>query len=439
MNEFDKVKVNVQDLKRGMYVSELDIPWEDSPSTLQGFMIHSDRDIRRIQKVSDYVFIDSEKSQKSAIEPPQQPVGPSNKEPQVDYESQHAGNFQVIDVNFPEQAKAILGKGGSIIDLPQPNITTSFEEELPLAREIYGRLHRETEQVFRAVDHDETPVIKPLTSLVLEVLASMNRNPSAFEWIALTNPDDKSVKQHCINVCILSLKFGRHIGLPDRINRLLGLAGLVFDLGKTLMSDAILFKTTRLTQAEMSVMKKHPEVAVNIIQATGDVAPEVINVCLKHHERLDGSGYPNQLKGEDIDLLSRMVAIVDTYNAITTDKHHADRASTNQAMDELYKSREQGYDSELVETFIRINGLYPVGTAIETHSGEIGLVVSNNPQNKLSPSVLMVLDNRKQRFVEERIINFAAELNANGQPRYTIKQAVNADAYNINPKDYFRN
>ena len=74
-----------------------------------------------------------------------------------------------------------------------------------------------------------------------------------------------------------------------------------------------------------------------------------------------------------------------------------------------------------------------------THSGEIGLVVSNNAQNKLSPSVLMVLDNRKQRFVEERIINFAAELNANGQPRYTIKQAVNADAYNINPKDYFRN
>jgi len=439
MKALERVKVEVHDLKVGMYICELDKPWEDSPFTLHGFVLHSERDIKRVQKVSDYVYIDGDKSLESAKEALQKLIEPADNEAQAGFESQHAGNIQVIDINLAEKAKEILGKGGSIIDLPQPNITTSFREELPQAREIYGRLHRETGQVFRSVDLDEIPVIQPLAGLVLEIIASMNRNPSAFEWIALTNPDDKSVKQHCINVCILSLKFGRHIGLPDRINRLLGLAGLVFDLGKTLMSDAILFKTTKLTPAEMNVMQKHPEVGASIVEAAGSVASEVINVCLKHHERLDGSGYPNQLKDEDIDLLSRMVAIVDTYNAITTDKHYLDRSSTNQAMDELYKSRDQGYDSELVETFIRINGLYPIGTAIETHSGEVGLVVSNNAQNKLSPAVLMVLDSRKQKYPKEKIINFATALDASGQPMYTIKQAINADHFNINPKDCFRN
>jgi HD-GYP domain-containing protein (c-di-GMP phosphodiesterase class II) len=434
MKVLEKVKISVDHLKAGMYVCELDIPWDDSPYILHGFMLHGESDIRRIRKICDYVYVDTK-----SLESAHKAQKPANNDVQADFDSQHSGKYQVIDVNLPKEAKKILGKGGSIVNLPLPRVTTGFQEELTQAREIYGRLYKETTRVFLAVDHDETPVIQPLTSLVLEVIASINRNPSAFEWIVLTNPNDKSVKQHCINVCILSLKFGHHIGLPDRINRLLGLAGLVFDLGKTLMSDAIMQKTTSLTPTEMKVMQKHSEIGASIIDATGDVAPEILNVCLKHHERMDGSGYPNQLRGTDVDLLSRMVAIIDTYDAIITAKYYAERSSTNQAMDELYKSREKGYDKELVEAFIRMNGLYPVGTAIETNSGEIGLVVSNNEKSKLSPSVLMVLNKEKQPYSEENIIDFATTLNDSGQPRYTIKQAVNANYFDINPKDCFRN
>ena len=433
MKVLEKVKITVDHLKPGMYVCELDIPWDDSPYILHGFKLHNESDIRRIRKICDYVYVEAK-----SLESANKAQKPANYV-QASFKSQHSGKYQVIDVNSPKEAKKILGKGGSIVNLPLPKVTTGFQEELTRAREIYGRLYRETTKVFLAVDHDEIPTIQPLTGLVLEVIASINRNPSAFEWIVLTNPDDKSVKQHCINVCILSLKFGHHIGLPDRINRLLGLAGLIFDLGKTLMSDAILLKTTRLTPGEMDVMQKHSEIGAGIIGAIDDIAPEIINACLNHHERLDGSGYPNKLRGPDIDLLSRILAIIDTYDAIITAKHYAERSSSSQALDELYKSREKGYDNTLVEAFIRMNGLYPVGTAIETSSGEIGLVVSNNAKNKLSPSVLMVLNREKQPYSEENIIDFATALNDNGQPRYTIKQAVNANYFDINPKDCFRN
>jgi HD-GYP domain-containing protein (c-di-GMP phosphodiesterase class II) len=434
MKVLDKVKITVDHLKPGMYVSELDIPWDDSPYILHGFKLHNQSDIKKIRKICDYVYVDTK-----SLESVEKEQEAANNAFQADFASQHSGKYQVIDVNLPKEAKKLLGKGGSIADLPVPKVTTDFQEELPRAREIYGRLYKETTKVFLAVDHDQIPVIKPLTSLILEIIASIGRNPSAFEWIALTNPNDKSVKQHCINVCILSLKFGHHIGLPDRINRLLGLAGLVFDLGKTLMSDAILNKPSSLTPTEMNIMQKHPEIGASIIQATGDVAPEILNVCLNHHERMDGSGYPNQLRGTDIDLLSRIIAIVDTYNAIITAKYYAERSSSSQALDELYKSREKGYDRALVEAFIRMNGIYPVGTAIETSSGEIGLVVTNNAKSKLSPSVLMVLNREKQPYPEENIIDFATTLNDNGEPRYTVKQAVNPNFFDINPKDCFRN
>ncbi|MCW8964484.1 MAG: HD domain-containing protein [Gammaproteobacteria bacterium] len=351
---------------------------------------------------------------------------------------QPTGDTPVLDVNQPTLAKKILGKGGSIVDLPPPVPTARFTDELYKARKIYARLHEEAARIFEAIDNDTTPIIPPLINPVLDVADSIKRNPSAFEWIALTNPDDMSVKQHCINVCILSLKFGYHIGLPDHINHLLGLSGLTFDLGKLLVSEAIRFKVTRLNDIEMNVMQKHPEAGTAILQAIGSIPQEVINACLHHHERLDGSGYPEHLKGDQIDLLSRIIGIIDSYVAITAAKHHSGYAPTGRALDELYKLRNTAYDGELVEAFIRSIGVYPVGTVIETHTGEIGLVVSNDANNKLSPLVLMVLDAQKKPYTEETFIDFARKRDKDGKPLYMIKQAVNPDHFQINPKDYFR-
>ena len=441
MKVLDKIKVDASNLKIGMYVCELDRPWNDSPFLLQGFMLNTDKDIQRVQKVCDYVYVDGHRSVNTEIqaEPSFQAENSRARKKAADFASQHTGNYQVLDINKPTEAKKILGKGKPLTELPQPDASTRFVDELHQARRIYGRLHKETSKIFQAVDNDQPPVLLPLIGLVLEVLGSIQRNPSAFEWIAMTNPDDKSVQQHCINVCILAMHFGHHIGLPDRFNRLLGLAGLTFDLGKLLISDAILKKTTRLSEAEMRVMQMHTSAGSNVLEASGSIPQEVIQVALQHHEKIDGSGYPNQLKGESIDLLSRIIGIIDTYNAIITAKHHSDRSSPSRALDELYKMRTSAYDTELVEAFIRVTGMFPIGTAIQTQTGEIGLVVTNNMKNRLSPCVLMVLDSQGRSYGEEKIIDFAQTLKDNGQPRYSIKQAVSAASYDINTKDFFRN
>jgi HD-GYP domain-containing protein (c-di-GMP phosphodiesterase class II) len=347
-------------------------------------------------------------------------------------------NPESLDINSPSSAKQTLGKGGSLVDLPHPRVSSKFTDELALARKIYARLNAAATRLFQAIDEDSLPTLQPLMDPIRDVANSIKRNPNAFEWIAMTNPNDMSVKQHCINVCILALKFGHYIGLPDPINRQLGLAGMTFDLGKMLVSVEILRKTSRLNDIEMSVMQKHPEVGATILRAVKGITPEIINVCMKHHERLDGTGYPNQLKHEEIDLLSRIIAILDTYVAITAARHHSGYSTPGRALNELYELRHKAYDRELVETFIRSLGVYPVGTAIEMQTGEIGLVISNDGNNKLSPLVLMVLDAQKRPCNEENIVNLAKSRNELGRPRYTIRQAVNAELFDINPKDYFR-
>ena len=343
-----------------------------------------------------------------------------------------------LDINSPSSAKHLLASGGSLADLPRPKPTTKFTVELAQARTIYAHLDAAASRLFEAIENDTLPTLQPLIEPLREVAKSIQRNPSAFEWIVMTNPDDMSVKQHCINVCILALKFGHDIGLPARINLQLGLAGMTFDLGKMLVSEDILKKKTRLNDVEMLVMQKHPEVGATILKAVNGITPEIINVCLRHHERLDGSGYPNRLKHEQVDLLSRIIAILDTFVAITDAKHHSGYAPPGRALNELYEMRHKAYDKDLVEAFIQSLGVYPIGTAVETKSGEIGLVISNDKRNRLSPLVLMVLDADKQPYEEETIIDFAKAKDDRGQPLHTIKQAVSAELFEINPKDYFR-
>ena len=343
----------------------------------------------------------------------------------------------ILDINLPSRAKQILGRGGSITELSQPPARVHFTDELKQARQIYGDFYSRVSDVFRSIDNDLLPEILPLVQPIHDINRSIQRNASAFEWIVLTNPDDMSIKQHSINVSILAMLFGHHIGLPEPLNHELGLAGLTLDLGKLLIPQHILNKSTTLDEAEMSVMQLHPEAGVKVLRAIKGVSPAVINVCLRHHERLDGSGYPACLKDEEIDLFSRIIGIIDSYVAITSAKHHSGFSPPGRALNELYKLRGNAYDGELVEAFIRSHGEYPIGTTLETRAGEIGMVISNDDKNRLSPLVLMILDAQKCPLNEETIIDFSRR-DDQGRLVHSIKQAVNPDIFEINPKDYFR-
>ena len=424
-----KVKVETSHLQIGMYVADFDRQLPDNPFPTQGFVIRTGDEIRKLKQLFDYVYVDKRRSSTSkSIQEYRQ------KKPDTEI----VYSIDDLDINKPEEAKKILGNGQPLTDIPQPKATEGFKDELYKARKVYRRLFKEADKIYETV-HDKTqPDLVPMLGILLEVLASIERNPSAFQWLALTNPDDKSVRQHCINVCVLAMHFGYHISLPDKHIRTLGMAGLTFDMGKLLISDDILYKPSHLSDGEMSIMQKHAKASADMLEASNWISSEVINVALRHHEHIDGSGYPNQLKGDEIDLLSRIIRIIDSYNAIISSRHYSSRQPTSHALNELYTMRDTVYDSDLVEAFIRVCGMYPVGTMIETHKGEIGFVVANNMKSRLSPSVMLVRDAHNKPYEKEEIIDFATALDANGHPKYSVKQALNPGEYDINVKDFFR-
>ena len=188
-------------------------------------------------------------------------------------------------------------------------------------------------------------------------------------------------------------------------------------------------------------MKKHVEVGVKILKQTPNVPLEVLSVCEKHHERMDGRGYPSKLPGERLDLMTRIVSIADAYDAMTSENHYNPGFSASHAMSELYRQRNKAYDGELVDAFIRAIGVFPVGTVIETHNGEIGIVVSTSDDKKLNPSVIMVLNHKKKPFEKPHILNTAKVLaeDGSGDYRFNIKRALNAGNYDVHPKDHFVN
>lgn len=440
MKVTDKTKVDVSNLKLGMYVSDLDRPWVGSPFLLQGFLLNDQEDIKKIQRLCKYVYVDRQRSVVQEIKHRmgmELPIARSARKTKKTITDGGVPEGNILDINCPSEAKKILGKGGSIVNLPQPESSVSFTDELRQARRTFNHLHKEISGLYQAIDNNKDPVFLPLLGIVIEVVSSIRRNEDALQWLAFTNPDDKTETRHAINVCILSVRLGHHIGLPDRHLRQLALAGLTFDIGKLIITDDIKKKSSQLTHAEMSVMQKHVKVGFEILEDMGDIVPpEVANICLRHHEKIDGTGYPEGLKGEDIDLLSRIVAIIDTYNAITSAGHYSQGRTPGQALDILYKQRNTDYDADLVEAFIRCTGMYPVGTIIETQTGEVGIIVSNDLTNKLNPSVLMVLDAQKNKYGEEQIINFATQRNDKDQSTYSIKRSLMIGHYDINPRNY---
>lgn len=423
-----KIKVSVHNLKEGMYISELDRPWLDSPFMLQGFELENEQQIQQIQQICNFVYVDTKKSRVMV---------PSW---QSEAEAEEVDLDAPVDINKPYAAKKILAGGGSILDLPPPpEPTVKFANEIEQAQEVHSQVDNVVTRIYDSIGRNKVPDFKQVENVVSEVVYSLNRNEYALEWMTQLKDKDRYESQHSTNVAIYAVKLGRHIGLEDDVLKTLGICGMMHDIGKLKVPNHILSKPNKLLSNEMEIMEKHCAIGVKILKQTPNVPEEVINTCQNHHERLDGSGYPKQLTGGQIDLLTQIVIIADVYDAITSENVYNPGYSASEAMSELYKYKDLKYDGDLVEAFIRCMGVYPVGTVVEMHSGEVGIVISNSDRFKLNPSVVMILNHKKRRFEKSHIVDTAELKDENGSFKLNIKRALNAGNYDVHPKDHFVN
>jgi putative nucleotidyltransferase with HDIG domain len=413
-----KVKVYVQDLKPGMYVSEIDRPWLDTPFMFQGFLLTDIHQINQVRKYCEYVYIDPEKQNLTGEEDELQIFDQSAKQ---DIDKRETVRSGLIREFIPKPRKY--------------ENEVHLEEEIPAATRVRDKTQQFVNQIIDDVRMGRSLDISDAKQIVNNMVDSIIRNPNAQMCFTQLKERDEYTAQHSVNVCVLTITFGRHLGLNHSALNILGLGALLHDIGKLKIPLEILNKPGRLTEEEFIEMKKHPEYGQKILKEIHGLNQEVHDIVISHHERLAGHGYPNGLQGDDISFYSRIVAIVDVYDAITSDRCYHDGMKPTEALTKMYEWKATDFDIELLEQFIQCIGIYPVGSMVELSNGEVGVVIALHPTMRLKPKIMMILDQNKNPYFPTRIVNLS-EFPADEENQYSIKSVLEPGTYNIQPKQY---
>ncbi len=411
------IKFDTSDLEIGMYVSALDRPWVGTPFLFQSFLIRSEKQIQQLQKYCRTVEIDEEKSDARL----------ANKF--FIYKSKNAvpkgEDDLVVAVPIPRQASVTFE-----LDDKQ------FEAELIVARQVYetttASLHNVLDNF--KLNKEVNPV--ELKNCVHGVIDGVMHNPSALTLFSNLKSKQQDTVRHSLNVCILSLIFGRHLGLAEQPLSDLGYAALLHDVGEIKVSQTVLDKHSRgLTPEEKKEMETHTEYGADLLEKTPGIPKIAIEVARSHHERVNGKGYPNGLKGEEINYFARLLSIVDVYEIVTNHPGAKVHVSCSDALKSIYMMRGNFFDPELVEEFIKCLGIYPIGSVVELNNGEIAIVISTKPGKHLLPTIMVVKDSNGVRY-QPQVVNLEHFKEKEGLAKLYITKVVDPNAVGIDLRDY---
>lgn len=404
-------KIDVWDLKVGMYIRELDRPWIETPFQLQGLWINSPKQVEEIKRYCKHVFIDPDRGR------------------DVDSDLDIVGDaYNKIQPGVVKPVKTDQS--------PVYKVQVRFENEIETAKTIHNQATVVVQNMFNDIRMGKVINTKGAKAVVSSMVDSIVRNPDAQVWLTQLKDKDEYTSIHCLNVCILSLAFGRHMGFSTDMLNELGLGALLHDLGKIRVPLGVLNKPGKLTTDEFKLMKLHPVYGKEILNTTDGLTSTVIDVAYSHHERMNGSGYPHGLASDQISLYGRMVAIVDVYDAITSQRVYHHGVHSMDAMKQLYELRQTDLDQKMVEQFIQCLGIYPVGSIVELECGAIGIVVSINRERRLKPKILLVLTEQKRYIYPPRIIDLEKFDFAKYGTQFDIKRVVRGEECGINVLDY---
>ncbi len=246
--------------------------------------------------------------------------------------------------------------------------------------------------MIRDVRAGRLPDVDALTRQLLPVVDSIQRCPDAALWLMRIEPPSGYVYRRALGTAITATVFGERLGLDREALHDLALGGLLLDIGKVEVPVSILAKRESLSQPEHEIIKRHVAYAQEIMRLMDDVPERVTEMVRSHHERFDGSGYPDKQRGSEIPLFARVAGIVDTYDAITQDRGYAPAISAHTALRYLSGQRHAKFDADLLQEFIHAMGVYPTGTWVELLDGSVGVVCSQNSAWPLTPRIAIMAD-----------------------------------------------
>jgi HD-GYP domain-containing protein (c-di-GMP phosphodiesterase class II) len=266
---------------------------------------------------------------------------------------------------------------------------------------------------------------------------SIGRTPDALLWLAKLKQTDDYAYNHSLNVSITLMAFSSFLALSKQQTKDLGLTGLLQDVGKIKLSSDVLLKASKLTREEYDYVKKHVDESIKILDGTPDISTDVIKTIAEHHERIDGSGYPQGLKDNQISIASQAAGLIDTYCAITSQRSYAKALYHQEALDLIHSYGGKQFSMELVEQLTQFMGIYPVSSLVELNTGEIGVVIQQNKVRRLLPRIMLLLDPEKVRYKASVIINLLLAPKAPTGELYRITKSLAPDSYGLNPSDFY--
>lgn len=266
---------------------------------------------------------------------------------------------------------------------------------------IYKEAINAVADIMNKVKNSAQIDIKMLTDIVDEIVFEIMEDSYAFIQLNSIRDLDNYTYLHSIDVCIYSIILGKSYGLPQKVLNKLGTGAMLHDIGKGKVPSEILLKPGPLTYEEFEIMKKHTIWGYEAIMNCPNVDKEIASIALNHHERWDGKGYPNGIKGYEIDYYSRVVTICDIYDALTADRVYRSRVLPHEAAEYVLNSIGTITDPELTKKFIKNVSIYPVGTTVLLNTGEIGRVTKINDEMPLRP-VIQIFSNTNQAYHKRR-------------------------------------
>ena len=356
LNTNMRKRIAIEHLRVGMYLEEFVGSWLDHPFWRARFRVEDSTQLQRLRASGiREVWIDTARGTDvaAANAAPSAPPRPPSAQPDA--------SITPRPITYAEEMR----RAGRLISKAEVAVKAMFSDAR-MGRTIEAR--------------DALPLVEAISG-------SVDRHPSALISLARLKTKDRYTFLHSVAVCALMVSLGRQLGLSDDEVRDAGLAGLLHDIGKVAIPPEVLNKPGALTADEFRTVVVHPQAGYDILVGDTGMRDIALDVCLHHHERMDGTGYPHKLAGEGISLFARMGAICDVYDAVTSDRPYKKAWEAAYAIQRMVEWRGNHFDPMVFNAFVKSVGIYPVGSLVRLRSGRLAVVMQHTPGALLTPTV----------------------------------------------------
>lgn len=389
-------RISTSDVELGMFVHKLEGSWFKHPFWKTKFLLEDPSMLADLQ-ASDVsgVIIDTARGLDLRPKPVRPPAVTTAPRP-------------AAAIVRPTRNRPLVSRSPESlppIDL-RSTAPQSLSREFGAATRVAGQSRKVVSRIFLESRFGKTIKAATVEPVIEDIFASVQRNPHAFNGLMRCKRDNEYVYRHAVAVSALMISLARHMKLPPETIREAGMAGLMMDVGIGHLPVDLSEYGGDYRNVDETILRQHVMLGYQFLNAGGDIPPAVLAVCLNHHEMLDGSGYPNGLKGEEIDLLSRMAAICDTYDSLVSDTAEGTGMDPAGAVSQMSAMR-GWFDPEIIQKFIETMGIYPIGSVVRLRSGRLAMVVGQSPADYTRPRVRAFLSIAERRFIKAEDIDLS--------------------------------